>query len=93
MSSARVTSASSSYPLSSLWIRCSAALDPVHSTEWMFASTRNPGLSRSSPVALFVTVTSQMSRPSYDCPIDSTLQSVGASEAHAWSASVSSSYS
>ncbi len=37
----------------------------------MFASIRKAGLSRSAPVSKFVIVASQMSRPSYDLPIDS----------------------
>jgi hypothetical protein len=67
-------------------------VQPVHSIEWMLASIRKPGLSRWSAVSVFVTVTSQMSRPSYDRPIDSTLQRVGDSEAHSCSVAVSSSY-
>ena len=47
-------------------------MHPVHSIEWMLASIRNAGLSRCSPVSLFVTVTSQMSRPSNDVPMDSS---------------------
>ena len=66
-------------------------MQPVHSIEWMLASTRNPGLSRCAPVSVFVTVTSQMSRPSYDLPIDSSAQRFDASSDHVRSVSVSSS--
>jgi hypothetical protein len=58
----------------------------------MFASTRNAGFSRSGPVSNAVMVTSQMSRSSYDFPIDSSRISPGASSAQARSNSVSSSY-
>ena len=47
-------------------------MQPVTSMAWMFASTMSPGLSRSEPVSKFVTVASQMSRPSYDVPMLST---------------------
>ena len=67
-------------------------MQPVHSIEWMFASIRKPGLSACAPVSVLVIVTSQMSRPSYDLPIDSRVQSFGASSAHARSVSLSSSY-
>ena len=67
-------------------------MQPVHSTEWMFASIRNAGLSSCAPVSVFVTVTSQMSRPSYDLPIDSSAQSCGASCAQLRRVALSSSY-
>ena len=92
MSSIRVAWSSCPCRVSNRWIRCSAAVQPVHSIEWMFASIRKAGLSVCGPVSVFVTVTSQMSRPSYDLPIDSSAQSPGASSAQARSVSVSSSY-
>ena len=65
-------------------------MQPVTSIAWMFASTRKPGFSAAGPVSRFVTVASQMSRLSYEWPRLSTSSSRGASEAHAWSVSVSS---
>ena len=72
-------------------MRWSAAVQPVHSIEWMFASTRNAGLSSAGPVSVFVTVTSQMSRPSYKVPIVSRLHNAGTSSAHERRVSLSSS--
>jgi hypothetical protein len=83
---------SSPYPVSSLWIRCSAAVQPVTSTAWMFASIRKAGFSSAGPVAKDVAVTSQMSRPSQEVPIDSSPNSSGASSAQERSSSVRSSY-
>ena len=51
---------------------------------------KTAGFSSGGPVSVFVTVQSQMSRPSYDLPIASKEKSVGCSEAHASSVSVSS---
>ena len=59
-------------------IRCSAAVQPVTSSAWMFASTRNAGFSSAGPVAVFVTVQSQTSRPCQDVPIDSSAYRLGA---------------
>ena len=39
-------------------------MQPVTSEAWMFASTQNAGFSECGPVSAFVTVASQMSRPS-----------------------------
>jgi hypothetical protein len=58
----------------------------------MFASTRKAGFSRSGPVSRFVTVASQISRPSNDFPIDSSRINPGDSSAQDRSSSVSSSY-
>ena len=67
-------------------------MQPVTSIAWMFASTRNAGFSRAGPDSKLVTVTSQMSRPSYDFPIDSTFTSPGSSSAQDRNNSVSSPY-
>ena len=65
---------------------------PVNSIEWIWACTNTAGFSVAPPVLVFVTVQSQMSRPSYEWPIDSTVKSSGWSFAHASSVSVSSAY-
>ena len=52
-------------------------MQPVTSIEWMFASSRNAGFSSCGPVSVFVTVASQISRPSCDVPIDSTANNRG----------------
>jgi hypothetical protein len=39
-------------------------VQPVTSEAWMFASTQNAGFSECGPVCVFVTVASQISRPS-----------------------------
>jgi hypothetical protein len=64
----------------------------VNSIAWICAWTKTAGFSSGAPVSAFVTVQSQMSRPSYECPIDSTENSCGCSAAHASSVSVSSAY-
>jgi len=58
----------------------------------MFASIRNAGFSSAGPVSVFVIVASQISRPSWLCPIDSSAKSSGRSSAQPWRISVSSSY-
>ncbi len=68
----------------------SAAVVPVNSIAWICAWMKTAGFSSAGPVSVFVTVQSQMSRPSYDFPIDSTEKCVGNSVAHASSVSVSS---
>ena len=50
------------------------------------------GLSSAGPVSMFVTVHSQMSRPSYERPIDSRARSDGNAATHASSVSVNSAY-
>ena len=47
-------------------------VQPVTSSAWMFASIRKAGLSTSAPLSKFVIVASQMSRSSYERPIDSS---------------------
>ena len=61
------------------------------STAWMLASRRNAGFSAAGPVSRFVTVASQISRPSNERPTLSSAKSCEASSAHARSVSVSSS--
>ena len=72
--------------------RLSAAVVPVNSIAWICAWTKTAGFSSAGPVSAFVTVQSQMSRPSYDFPMASYENSEGCSDAHASSVSVSSAY-
>ena len=65
---------------------------PVNSIAWIWAWMNTAGFSSAGPVSAFVTVQSQMSRPSYDSPIGSKANFDGNSEAHASSVSVSSAY-
>ena len=44
-------------------------MQAVSSAAWMLPSTQNAGLSVSAPVAVFVSVNSQMSRPSKLLPM------------------------
>ena len=62
----------------------------MNSIAWICAWTNTAGFSSAEPVSAFVTVQSQMSRPSYDLPIDSNENCVGNAAAHASSVSVSS---
>ena len=48
---------------------------PVNSDAWICAWTMTAGFSSGGPVSRFVTVTSGISRPSYEVPIDSTVHS------------------
>ncbi len=61
--------------------RYSTALDALTSVAWMLPSEKNAGLSASEPVEKSVTVAIQMSRPSYDLPIDSSRTKPGYSSA------------
>ena len=70
----------------------SAAVVPVNSIAWICAWTKTAGFSSGGPVSRFVSVTSEISRPSYDCPIDSSRRSDGNSAAQASSTSFSSAY-
>jgi hypothetical protein len=58
----------------------------------MLASTSSAGFSSAGPVSAFVSVASQMSRPSNDVPMLSTRASRGRSSAHPWTSEVSSSW-
>ena len=66
-------------------------MQPVTSEAWMLASTQKAGFSECGPVAVFVTVASQMSRPSNDRPMLSRANSSGCSSAQPRRISVSSS--
>ena len=61
----------------------------MNSIAWICAWTKTAGFSSGGPVSRFVTVTSGISRPSYDFPIDSMRQSAGNSAAQASSVSFS----
>ena len=56
----------------------------------MLASTQTAGLSRAGPVAASVTSHIQMSRPSWERPIETTVSSCGRSATQLSSSSVSS---
>ena len=56
----------------------------------MLASTQTAGLSRAGPVASSVTSHIQMSRPSWERPIETTVSSCGRSATQLSSSSVSS---
>jgi hypothetical protein len=58
----------------------------------MFASISSAGFSSAGPVSKFVIAASQMSRPSWLLPIDSSPKSSGRSSAQPRRISVSSSY-
>ncbi len=53
----------------------------VNSAAWMLPSTHIAGLSSAAPVAALVTVTSQMSRPSWLLPMDDSVISPGSAAA------------
>ena len=52
-------------------------MQAVSSAAWMLPSAQNAGLSAAAPVAMLVTVATQMSRPSWLLPIERTATSVG----------------
>ena len=56
----------------------STAVLAVSSAAWMLPSVQNAGLSRDTPVARLVSVTTQMSRSRGSCPSTPTLTSPGA---------------
>jgi hypothetical protein len=67
------------------------AADAVTSEAWMLPSIHTAGFSPGVPIAWLVTVSSQISRPSYERPIDAFETRSGNSWTNASSHSVSSS--